>query len=202
MLHSLDYDCLLKFILVGDVGVGKSSLLLRFVQDDFHQAGETTIGVEFGVRVLAVDGRRAKLQIWDTSGQEAFRSVTRAYYRGAAGVLLVYDVSRRKTFEHVLSWLQDVRGVQGAPTLTLVGNKADLEEEREVSEQEGRALAQELGAAFFETSARRGRATVEAAFEGCARGVLRRVAAEGSEAVPGFRLPQPAERPASSQCCL
>ena len=146
---------LLKFIIIGDSGVGKSCLLLQFTDNRFQPQYDMTIGVEFGTRVVTVDNRAIKLQIWDTAGQENFRSITRAYYRGAGGALLVYDVTRRQTFTHLVSWLQDLKDYSemNMPIL-LVGNKCDLEDKRQVPEAEGRQLAQENHLMFMETSAK------------------------------------------------
>ncbi|KAJ0174165.1 hypothetical protein K1T71_010311 [Dendrolimus kikuchii] len=103
------YAYLFKYIIIGDTGVGKSCLLLQFTDKRFQPVHDLTIGVEFGARMITIDGKQIKLQIWDTAGQEAFRSITRSYYRGAAGALLVYDITRRDTFNHLTTWLEDAR---------------------------------------------------------------------------------------------
>lgn len=151
----MSYSYLFKYIIIGDTGVGKSCLLLQFTDKRFQPVHELTIGVEFGARMLTVDGKPIKVQIWDTAGQESFRSITRAYYRGAAGALLVYDVTRRETFEHLTKWLEEARQY-ASPTMTimLVGNKADLSNHREVKFEEGQRFAQENGLIFIETSAK------------------------------------------------
>lgn len=114
-----------------------------------------TIGVEFGARLVHVEGKQIKLQIWDTAGQESFRSITRSYYRGAAGALLVYDITRRETFEHLASWLEDARQhANPNMTIMLVGNKTDLSQKRAVSVEEGEEFAREHGLLFLETSAK------------------------------------------------
>jgi Ras-related protein Rab-2A len=148
------YSYLFKYIIIGDQAVGKSSLLLKFTDKRFTPNYNVTIGVEFGSRTIDVDGKPIKLQIWDTAGQESFRSITRSYYRGATGALLVYDVSRRETFDHITRWLQDVRHDADSQTvLMLVGNKSDLPC-REVSYAEGARFAKENGLVFIETSAK------------------------------------------------
>jgi len=145
-------------------GVGKSCLLLQFTDKRFQPVHDLTIGVEFGARTVSVDGRDVKLQIWDTAGQESFRSITRSYYRGAAGALLVYDVTRRDTFEHVGRWLEEARdNAQGSMVVMLIGNKSDLEHRRAVQYDEGRAFADEHGLIFAETSAKTAE-NVEGAF--------------------------------------
>jgi len=158
-----------KFIVIGPTAVGKSSLLLQFTESYFHAEHETTVGVEFGTYLCEFDGQPVKLQIWDTAGQESFRAITRAYYRGAHGVLLVYDVTRRDSFDFLESWIEESRqnGERFATTL-LVGNKCDLENGRHVSYDEGQAFAQQHGLLFLETSAKTA-LNVEEAFVKLAR---------------------------------
>lgn len=163
-----DYNYLFKYIIVGDAGVGKSCLLLQFTDKRFRAEHDMTIGVEFGHRILRVENQQIKLQIWDTAGQEAFRSITRAYYRGATGALLVYDIGRRITFEHLAQWLTDARqNAQQNMVIILIGNKADLDH-REVAYEEGEWFAKQNGLFFLETSAKTG-SNVEAAFLETAR---------------------------------
>ncbi|KAJ3099980.1 Ras- protein Rab-2A [Phlyctochytrium planicorne] len=124
---------------------------------------ETTIGIEFGSQIVTVNGRRVKLQIWDTAGQESFRSISRAYYRGAIGCILVYDMTRRDTFTHLVSWLEDVKqhGNEEIRT-TLIANKADLAARRQVSREEGEAFAAKHNLIYFEASAKSGQSVQEA----------------------------------------
>jgi Ras-related protein Rab-2A len=144
-----------KYIIIGDSGVGKSCLLLQFTDKRFEPLHDLTIGVEFGARMVPIEGKNIKLQIWDTAGQESFRSITRSYYRGACGALLVYDVTRRETFSHLQTWLEDAKAnANTALTIMLIGNKADLESKRQVSKEEGEAFANEHGLVFMETSAK------------------------------------------------
>ncbi|EPR61066.1 small GTPase Rab2, putative [Toxoplasma gondii ME49] len=148
------YQYLFKYIIIGDTGVGKSCLLLQFTDKRFRTDHDLTIGVEFGARLVSIAGRQVKLQIWDTAGQESFRSITRSYYRGAAGALLVYDITRRDTFLHLTRWLDEVRQNSNPHmTIMLIGNKSDLER-REVSFDEGAAFARQHGLIFLETSAK------------------------------------------------
>merc|ERR1719326_553733 len=164
----MEYNYLFKYIIVGDPGVGKSCLLLQFTDKRFRPDHDSTIGVEFGHRVVDIEGQRIKLQIWDTAGQEAFRSITRAYYRGATGALLVYDISRRSSFDHLAQWLMDARqNAQPNMVIILIGNKNDLEH-REVSFDEGAWFARQNGLFFLEASAKTGN-NVEAAFLDTAR---------------------------------
>ncbi|OAF71338.1 hypothetical protein A3Q56_00917 [Intoshia linei] len=135
--------------------VGKSCLLLQFTDKRFQPVHDLTIGVEFGARMINIDRKQIKLQIWDTAGQESFRSITRSYYRGAAGALLVYDVTRRDTFDHLLSWLEDARHHSNSNmVIVLIGNKSDLDTKRDVMKEEGEAFANEHGLLFIETSAK------------------------------------------------
>jgi len=151
----MSYAYLFKYIIIGDTGVGKSCLLLQFTDKRFQPVHDLTIGVEFGARMINIEDKQIKLQIWDTAGQESFRSITRSYYRGAAGALLVYDITRRETFSHLSSWLEDARKHSNKDmTIMLIGNKSDDVQKRQVSFEEGQAFAQEHGLEFLETSAK------------------------------------------------
>ena len=164
----MSYSYLFKYIVIGDTGVGKSCLLLQFTDKRFRPDHDLTIGVEFGARLISLDGKQIKLQIWDTAGQESFRSITRSYYRGATGALLVYDVSRRDTFEHLSGWLEEARqNGNNNMVIMLIGNKCDLEV-REVSKEEGQKFAAKHGLIFLETSAKTAQ-NVEEAFLTTAR---------------------------------
>jgi len=164
----MSYAYLFKYIIIGDTGVGKSCLLLQFTDKRFRTDHDLTIGVEFGARLINIDQKQVKLQIWDTAGQESFRSITRSYYRGATGALLVYDISRRDTFHHLERWLTEAR-TNSNPNMVimLIGNKNDLER-REVSYEEGEQFAKEHNLIFKETSAKTA-ANVEEAFIGTAQ---------------------------------
>ncbi|KAJ6967514.1 ras-related protein RABB1c-like [Populus alba x Populus x berolinensis] len=160
----MSYAYLFKYIIIGDTGVGKSCLLLQFTDKRFQPVHDLTIGVEFGARMITIDNKPIKLQIWDTAGQESFRSITRSYYRGAAGALLVYDITRRETFNHLASWLEDARQHANANmTIMLIGNKSDLAHRRAVSTEEGEQFAKEHGLIFMEASAKTAQ-NVEEAF--------------------------------------
>jgi small GTP-binding protein len=135
---------LLILVIVGDLGVGKSCLLLQFLEKKFNQSHDVTVGVEFGTRTVPLNKEEVKLHIWDTSGQESFRSITKSYYRGALGALLVYDVTRRLTFSHVTEWVDDLeQSCSTSPVIALVGNKIDLPN-RDVSSEEGQEFAERL----------------------------------------------------------
>ncbi|KAM5562962.1 ras-related protein RABA5b [Rosa sericea] len=147
-------EYLFKVVLIGDSAVGKSNLLSRFARNEFDQNCKATIGVEFQTQAVEIDGKEVKAQIWDTAGQERFRAVTSAYYRGAVGALVVYDISRKTTFESVERWLNELTmHCDTAVAKMLVGNKCDLEDIRDVSIEDGKSLAEEKGLFFMETSA-------------------------------------------------
>ncbi|XP_051125982.1 ras-related protein RABA1c [Andrographis paniculata] len=149
-----DYDYLFKVVLIGDSGVGKSNLLSRFTRNEFSLESKSTIGVEFATRSLTVDGKVIKAQIWDTAGQERYRAITSAYYRGAVGALLVYDVTRHSTFENVERWLKELRDhTDPNIVVMLIGNKSDLRHLVAVSTEDGTSFAERESLCFMETSA-------------------------------------------------
>lgn len=161
-----NYSYIFKYIIIGDMGVGKSCLLHQFTEKKFMADCPHTIGVEFGTRIIECSGQKIKLQIWDTAGQERFRAVTRSYYRGAAGALMVYDVTRRSTYNHLSSWLTDARNLTNPNTVIfLIGNKCDLEAQRDVTFEEARQFAEENGLMFVEASAKTGDGVEEAFLE-------------------------------------
>lgn len=151
-----EYDYIFKAVLIGDSAVGKSNILSRYAKGEFQLDSKPTIGVEFAYRNVKVGDKIIKAQIWDTAGQERFRAITSSYYRGALGALLVYDITRRKTFDNIKKWLHELREFASSDmVIVLVGNKSDLAStSREVNEAEGRRLAQMEGLAFLETSAK------------------------------------------------
>ncbi|CRK44749.1 hypothetical protein BN1723_006275 [Verticillium longisporum] len=153
--YSTNYDFLIKLLLIGDSGVGKSCCLLRFSEDSFTPSFITTIGIDFKIRTIELDGKRVKLQIWDTAGQERFRTITTAYYRGAMGILLVYDVTDERSFNNIRTWFANVEqhATEGVNKI-LIGNKCDWEDKRVVSTEQGQQLADELGIPFLEVSAK------------------------------------------------
>ncbi|KAI4385986.1 hypothetical protein MLD38_003966 [Melastoma candidum] len=149
-----EYDYLFKIVLIGDSGVGKSNILSRFTRNEFCLESKSTIGVEFATRTLQVEGKTIKAQIWDTAGQERYRAITSAYYRGAVGALLVYDITKRQTFDNVQRWLRELRDhADSNIVLMMAGNKSDLNHLRAVQEGDGQALAEREGLSFLETSA-------------------------------------------------
>ncbi len=139
-----DYDMILKIVLVGDSGVGKSNILLRYLKNDFDQNSKASVGVEFGSKKFIIDDCKIKGQIWDTAGQERYRSITNAYYKGAKGALLVYDITRESSFESVDKWIVDLKknGDENI-MIILIGNKNDLEDYRRISISQGEEKAQD-----------------------------------------------------------
>ncbi|KAK7305804.1 hypothetical protein VNO77_43716 [Canavalia gladiata] len=149
-----EYDYLFKIVLIGDSGVGKSNILSRFTRNEFCLESKSTIGVEFATRTLQVEGKTVKAQIWDTAGQERYRAITSAYYRGAVGALLVYDITKRQTFDNVQRWLRELRDhADSNIVIMMAGNKSDLNHLRAVSTEDAQNLAEKEGLSFLETSA-------------------------------------------------
>ncbi|KQK10572.1 hypothetical protein BRADI_2g54950v3 [Brachypodium distachyon] len=170
MAHRVDneYDYLFKIVLIGDSGVGKSNILSRFTRNEFCLESKSTIGVEFATRTLQltkgsriwtpvkkrIDGKTVKAQIWDTAGQERYRAITSAYYRGAVGALLVFDITKRQTFDNVQRWLRELRDHADANIVVMmVGNKSDLNHLRSVPEEDSQAFSEKESLSFLETSA-------------------------------------------------
>jgi len=154
MSNGQEYDYLYKVVLIGDSGVGKSNLLSRFTRNEFNLETKSTIGVEFATRSIQADTKTIKAQIWDTAGQERYRAITSAYYRGAVGALLVYDIAKNATFKNVERWLTELR--ENAATnivIMLVGNKSDLRHLREVPTETAKDFAEKNALSFIETSA-------------------------------------------------
>jgi len=217
-MSTITWHYVLKFIITGDAAVGKSSLLIRLTDQRFLANPDPTLGVEFGSKLIEIpeEGKIIKLQCWDTAGTESFRSITRSYYRGAAGCLLVYDVTSRNSFLNARSWLSDVRQHADANlTCILVGNKVDLCDERssesssrrrEVPTEEAERWAKEEGLLFVEASAKSGQ-NVEYAFEQASRDILDKIkrGVFDDDRSPGVKLSKPNltlyQRPPAQNCC-
>jgi len=181
---STTYDYLIKLLLIGDSGVGKSCLLLRFSDDAFNTSFITTIGIDFKIRTVEIDGKRCKLQIWDTAGQERFRTITTAYYRGAMGILLVYDITDEQSFANIRNWMRQIQQhASDSVNKVLLGNKCDMVEKRKVETSRGNSLAEEYGVKFFETSAK-SNIQVEQAFMTIAKDVMHRLIETSSSSEP------------------
>ncbi|XP_041023956.1 ras-related protein RABC2a-like [Juglans microcarpa x Juglans regia] len=211
---SSSYDLSFKILVIGDSGVGKSSLLVSFISNTVENLSPT-IGVDFKIKLLTVGGKKLKLTIWDTAGQERFRTLTSSYYRGAQGIILVYDVTRRDTFTNLSDvWAKEVElySTNQDCVKMLVGNKVDIDSERVVSREEGIALAKELGCLFLECSART-RENVEQCFEELALKIMEvpSLLEEGSAAAkkrdilkpkPENQAGPPNQAPSNTICCL
>jgi small GTP-binding protein len=187
-----------KFIIIGSSGVGKTAILKRLVEDAFSSDSQSTIGVEFDSTLIEVDGQQVKLQIWDTAGQERFRSIAKAYFRNAVGVLLVFDICERKTFDEVNAWLNDVHALcDPTAVVILIGNKADLQENRVVTLAEAEQFAEHHQLAYIETSALAG-SNVREAFVRAATQIYRK----GGRPKPSANVGQtPVSGSPSKGCC-
>ncbi len=171
----MNFEYIYKYIIIGDSGVGKSCILLQFTQNEFDQNKENTVGVEFGNKIISVGGAAVKLQIWDTAGQEQFKSITRSYYRAVAGALLVYDVTNPESFANVKKWLDEAK--QNAnPELVVIlcGNKIDLPEQRKITQEQGKRLATENNIFFMECSAK-SRVKIDDLFHAVAEAIKQKV---------------------------
>ncbi|XP_055393696.1 ras-related protein Rab-8B isoform X1 [Bubalus kerabau] len=182
------YDYLFKLLLIGDSGVGKTCLLFRFSEDAFNTTFISTIvimsmdrdclhvrdeeGIDFKIRTIELDGKKIKLQIWDTAGQERFRTITTAYYRGAMGIMLVYDITNEKSFDNIKNWIRNIEEHASSDVERMIlGNKCDMNDKRQVSKERGEKLAIDYGIKFLETSAKSSM-NVEEAFFTLARDIM------------------------------
>ena len=149
------YDLLFKLLLIGDSGVGKTSILLGYSDNNFNNTFIPTIGIDFKIKTIELHGKKIKLQIWDTAGQERFISITTSYYRGAMGIMLVYDVTNSKSFDNIAKWLRNIQEHSNPDVEKMIlGNKCDMEDRRVVSKARGEAISHENGVRFLETSAK------------------------------------------------
>merc|ERR1712023_243863 len=198
------YDYLIKLLLIGDSGVGKSCLLCRYSEDIFNNKFITTIGIDFKIRTIELDGKRIKLQIWDTAGQERFRTITQAYYRGAMGILLVYDVTDDKSYNNIRTWMRNIEQHANEQVVkVLLGNKCDMPDKKMVTYEEGADLAKEFSIKFFETSAKTN-VNVEEAFTTIARMIKDRKPpspAEPQPKAPDLSVPVDNGQPKPKKCC-
>jgi len=200
-----DYDYLFKVLVIGDSGVGKSCLLLRFTDDTYTESYISTIGVDFKIKTITHEHKIIKLQIWDTAGQERFRTITQSYYRGGHGIIVVYDVTDKESFNNVKEWMKEIDhyAAEGVNKL-LVGNKSDLQSKRVVSYDEGKDLAETYGVKFVETSAKNS-SNVEEAFNTMATEIRERVGNKSQvrELKNGGRvhIPPGARPNAGGGCC-
>ena len=166
--HSINFDYMLKYIIIGDSGVGKSNILLKYIYGKFNEEFQSTIGVEFGAKDIQIKDKIFRTQIWDTAGQEMFRSITRAYFKNSVCACVVYDITNRNSFESIKSWIEDCK--KHSPKtiyLILIGNKVDLVNSRKISYEEGEAYAKKYGMLFYETSAKTGKNINELFIQSC-----------------------------------
>lgn len=150
-----NFDYMFKLLIIGNSSVGKTSFLFRYADDSFTSAFVSTVGIDFKVKTVYRNDKRVKLQIWDTAGQERYRTITTAYYRGAMGFILMYDITNEESFNSVQDWVTQIKTYSwDNAQVILVGNKCDMEDERVISYERGKQLADRLGVEFFETSAK------------------------------------------------
>jgi len=204
-MNNPEYDYLFKLLLIGDSGVGKSCLLLRFADDTYTDSYISTIGVDFKIRTIELDRKTIKLQIWDTAGQERFRTITSSYYRGAHGIIVVYDVTDQESFNNVKQWLQEIeRYACDNVSKLLVGNKSDLTAKRVVAHDTAKAYADQLGIPFLETSAKNA-TNVEQAFLTMATEIKNHMGPSAGAAGaggPGMKIHStPVQQGGKSGCC-
>ena len=160
-----NYEMMFKVVLVGDSFVGKTNIMSKYLKDEFHEDSKATVGVEFGSKQFTIEGHSIKAQIWDTAGQERYKAITSAYYKGAKGAFVVYDITRKSSFESIDKWVNDLTAAADKKiTIIVIGNKSDLEDQRQVPKEKGEEKAAKLEVAFLETSAFSGE-NLEKAFE-------------------------------------
>lgn len=200
-----DYDHLFKLLIIGDSGVGKSSILLRFADNMFSGSYITTIGVDFKIRTINIDGEKVKLQIWDTAGQERFRTITSTYYRGTHGVIIVYDVTNAESFVNVKRWLHEIEQNCEVVNRVLVGNKDDCPELKVVETQDAQKFAERMGVQLYETSAKENQ-NIEEVFNCITKLVLQSKKAQQQKADEdkssgGIKLDKSSRKKKKSGCC-
>ena len=203
------YEIMVKVVLVGDSGVGKTNIMRKYLKNQFREDSKATVGVEFGSKQFTVENHQIKAQIWDTAGQERYKAITSAYYKGAKGAFVVYDITRKNTFETVNKWVSDISAAADKKiTLILIGNKNDLEDQRQVTKEMGEEKAKELGLAFMETSACSGE-NLDKAFQLMINEIYKKskedIMGEGEENIvqqgKDITLDKTKGKPAKKKCC-
>ncbi|CAG9314407.1 unnamed protein product [Blepharisma stoltei] len=197
-----DYDYLMKVLLIGDSSVGKTSVLLRYVDDTYNPEFQTTIGVDFKISTMELQGKVIKLQLWDTAGQDRFRNIVASYYRGAQGVILMYDITNQASFQNIKNWYNEtLNHLQSSTPKLLVGNKLDLASQRTVKLAEAQELADRLSMSYIETSAKNSQ-NVRLAFETLTRSMLTQVStSEPMKGVGGATKVKDGKSIKKSNCC-
>jgi len=195
------FDFHIKVLMLGDMGVGKTCMLLRYTHDSFSPLFVTTIGIDFKIKILNLNGIKTKLQIWDTAGQERFRTITISYFKGAHAIMLVYDITDRETFENISNWMSKIQEhAESRVSVILVGNKCDRENERKVSRKEGEAIAKKYNIPFFEVSAKSS-INISEAYEAIATDTLKRLNEVLRPTTPVVRVETPSRTVKKSGCC-
>ena len=160
-----NYEMMFKVVLVGDSSVGKTNIMSKYLKNEFHEDSKATVGVEFGSKQFNIEGHQTKAQIWDTAGQERYKAITSAYYKGAKGAFVVYDITRKQSFDSVDRWINDLKAAADKKlSIIIIGNKCDLEDQRQVNKEQGEDKAKNYEVAFMETSAFSGE-NLDKAFE-------------------------------------
>lgn len=197
---STQYDQLIKLLMIGDSGVGKTCFLLRFADDNFTSSHLTTIGIDFKLKNIQIDGVGIKLQIWDTAGQERFRTITQTYYKGAMGIILAYDCTDENSFNNIKNWVQQIKiHASDDVAKVLIGNKCDRPDKK-ISAEQGEELARELGIPFFETSAKN-KVNVDETFYYIAKDIKDRRVASAPGTRDTIKVKGTGEKKGSKGCC-
>ncbi|KAK8402969.1 hypothetical protein O3P69_000899 [Scylla paramamosain] len=197
------YDLLFKLLLIGDSGVGKTCILFRFSDDAFNTTFISTIGIDFKIKTIELRGKKIKLQIWDTAGQERFHTITTSYYRGAMGIMLVYDITNAKSFDNIAKWLRNIDEHANEDVEKMIlGNKCDMEDKRVINKEKGESIALEHGIRFLETSAK-ANINIEQAFLELAEAILNKTPGRDPQENPEsvVRPDRRNDRGTARQCC-
>ena len=204
-----NYEMMFKVVLVGDSFVGKTNIMSKYLKNEFHEDSKATVGVEFGSRQFIIEGHSIKVQVWDTAGQERYKAITSAYYKGAKGAFVVYDITRKGSFESVERWVNDlISSGDKKITILLIGNKCDLEEQRQITKEQGEEKAAKLDLAFLETSAFSGQ-NLDKAFEMMVNEIYKKfheemLAENDIDIIEGgkdINLSKKQENPEGKKCC-
>ena len=204
-----NYEMMFKVVLVGDSFVGKTNIMSKYLKNEFHEDSKATVGVEFGSRQFNIEGHSIKAQVWDTAGQERYKAITSAYYKGAKGAFVVYDITRKGSFESVERWVNDLLSSGDKKiTILLIGNKCDLEEQRQITKELGEEKAAKLDLAFLETSAFSGQ-NLDKAFEMMVNEIYKKfheemLAENDIDIIEGgkdINLSKKQENPEGKKCC-